>query len=1159
MGESPEQLPVNKLGAGTRVERALEEAGFETVQDILDALEAGGEEALLEVKGIGPRSLSELKETFQVLGVPFPTNEIEAEGEVEQPDVEEEPAAAAVAAVAEEAPFGERLTETVRHGFDQLSLGIRPFLVVGVLVIIALLLPPFSLVEQAQVIGSEVLDAANSSVSHPDGLTMHVDSDEFTGKTRVRLSSVPRRNFLRGEVKESLVAALQPDVLPETIQIKSPLYEIWTRGEITQSVTIDIVVPNNAEPWEALDLYTWNGESWAWIPSELHTETTGGEFLRARVKEIPQNVVVALTEVASPSVATVYAPGDRLEGNADLVDVVRASGLLLGENGSVVGEPRAIPEGEYAVQPVIRNWTVGQGVDVEAVADLLADLEAQQAHVARLLQVLEEGGFDGLALDYRGVREEQQAEFTAFVGTLADELHRAGKELTVVLEPPAQSSDGEWAAAGYDWAAIGAAADVVEVPFPVEPTAYGDDGLARQTLAWATARVPRTKLRMRVTSQGVDQVGDSTHAVTLDQALASLGEVIALVQTEGLEPGAEATFSLAGQVKSITAEHGAYRLECEGDDGQERVTWITMPEHLADKLKWAERYRLDGVVIGGLLAPDNMSGIREVVAQYRGGTMGDEAPPADALQIAWQTRRDEETIDSKVSPLTEPAYTVTLPVSGTYAVEATVGGFNRGEILLDVVEPVLEPDLDLVERGTETETVTSTLACLEASFVTDVTVPDGTQFDKGEVFTKTWRMVNSGTCDWPEETEFRYMYGAQMGGPDSVPVGSVEVDEEVDISVQLTAPDEDGDFDAGWLLMVDDFEMPGGWGTVVIQSGEGAIAEEPTAPAPTNPAPISGGPFELGGHVHDIGHPYADMMHYAGMTWSKVQVRYRSGAAHLIRAAHDNGFKIQLSALGPAGMVTEPGFEEDIANWVADMAAAGADAIEVWNEPNIAREWAAGHISPEAYTSLLCTAYNAIKQANPNTLVISAAPAPTGWFGGCGPNGCDDLPFLQGMYNAGAANCMDYIGAHHNAGATSPSATIGHPADPGSTHHSWFFLPQTQNYFNAFGGTRQLFYTEMGYVTPEGTCSDGLPSNFSWGNGTSLAEQGQWLAEAVRLSAQTGLVRCVIVWNVDFTRNDCGGCDPGQRDCDPQASFAIIRPGGSCPTCDVLHSVLGTR
>ena len=288
-------------------------------------------------------------------------------------------------------------------------------------------------------------------------------------------------------------------------------------------------------------------------------------------------------------------------------------------------------------------------------------------------------------------------------------------------------------------------------------------------------------------------------------------------------------------------------------------------------------------------------------------------------------------------------------------------------------------------------------------------------------------------------------------------------------------------------------------------------------------------------------------MHYAGMNWAKVQVHYGEDAGWIVGVAHANGFKIQLSALGSPGMVVNAGFEQEYANWVAGLAAAGADAIEVWNEPNIDREWQIGHISPQAYTNLLCTAYNAIKGANAGTAVISAAPAPTGWFGGCGPNGCDDLPWMQGLYNAGAANCMDYIGAHHNAGATSPSARSGHPADPGSTHHSWFFLPQTELYFNTFGGARKLFYTEMGYASQEGvpTFSD----QFAWARGTDNAEQAAWLAEAVQLGSGTGMVRCIIVWNIDFIRYGT----------DPQDGFAIIRPGGGCPACESLHAVLGTR
>ena len=335
-------------------------------------------------------------------------------------------------------------------------------------------------------------------------------------------------------------------------------------------------------------------------------------------------------------------------------------------------------------------------------------------------------------------------------------------------------------------------------------------------------------------------------------------------------------------------------------------------------------------------------------------------------------------------------------------------------------------------------------------------------------------------------------------------------------------------------------------GQRLVIPGATTTPTPPTNPPPA-PPPVSSGAFELGGHIRDLGIPHSELMRNSGMNWVKTQVHFGQSGAGAIAAAHAKGFKIQISAIGGPDLVRQPGFEDSFASWVATLAAEGADAIEVWNEPNIDREWAIGQISPQAYTNLLCKSYAAIKASNSRTDVISAAPAPTGWFGGCSANGCDDKPWMEGLYAAGAARCMDFIGAHHNSGATSPSARVGHPANPTDRHHSWFFLPQTELYYNIFRGTRKIVYTEMGYASQEGV--PGFSDHFAWARGTNNAQQAAWLAEAVRLSISTGMVRCVIVWHVDFVRFGY----------DPQDGYAIIRPGGGCPACDALHAVLGRR
>jgi len=1060
-----------------------------------------------------------------------------------------------------------------RIGFGRVVLG-----VVAILLVVALLLPPISLLRRLGLVGYETLSADSVAVSHPDGLTLQVDPEAFAGRVKVRLDSIPQLAFLEGSAGGELKDAVK--ALPDYLEVKSPFYKIQKRGAAEDSVWVDVLVPNDAEPWETLDLYSWDGEAWVWVGSELHNEVAGHEFIRADVAELPPSVVVVQNGGLGAVMATDLDADDQLS-QVHLFETVHPTGLLLGTMGGFAGDAGSlvVPDADAGcgVMPTIRNWAPGKSVNEGLLADFLDDPEAQASHVEKVVELCTGRGFEGVDIDYRGVGAEQRGAFTGFIGELADALHDAEMQLGVTVERPVLV-EGTWESGGYDLAALGERADAVHIPFPSDPEAYTTDGQAHRLLDWATARVPRERLRMMVSSLSVtlNEATGTYDYVSAQKALAPFGEVSVLDDASEVEPVTEVALGLSGSLMSTMAqaEAGTYALRHKTEDDEPCTTWLGTASNLAHKLRWAKRYRLGGVVVTDALNPGNVDAVLDVVAGYP-DVESVSVPGLDKMQIVWEVGSGGEETVHQAGPLANPSYTWTAPETpGLYTVSASVAGFDHGAVELTVAEP--EPEELVSAPITDTETITGTepaeeveeedtdeaeedddAACLNARFLDDVTVPDNTQMEKGEAFEKTWQVENSGSCPWPEDTVLAFVGGEQMGAPESVEVPAVEPGGKKDVTVSMEAPGEDGTYTGKWQLQSGGTALGGQlWVKIVV--GEPQESEQ-VAPPPSAPAPSGGGSFELGGHIRDWNFPYASQMSYAGMNWAKVQVRYPSDAAGIIAASHARGFKIQVSALGPASMVTQGGFEQKVADWVAKMAADGADAIEIWNEPNISREWQAGSISPQAYTSLLCKAYGAIKNANAGTAVISAAPAPTGYFGGCSPNGCDDQPWLQGMYNAGAVQCMDYIGAHHNAGATSPSATSGHPANPGSTHHSWFFLPQTQLYYNIFGGTRKLFYTEMGYVTPEGTCGSGLPSNFQWGNGTSLAEQGAWLSEAVRLSINTGMVRCVIVWNVDYVRNDCGDCNPQAADCDPQASFAIMRPGGACPTCDALHNVLGTR
>ena len=347
-------------------------------------------------------------------------------------------------------------------------------------------------------------------------------------------------------------------------------------------------------------------------------------------------------------------------------------------------------------------------------------------------------------------------------------------------------------------------------------------------------------------------------------------------------------------------------------------------------------------------------------------------------------------------------------------------------------------------------------------------------------------------------------------------------------------------------------------GTVLIIPGVAPEppppAEPPPAPEPQPPAvpppvtvPAVGGGFALGGQALSFAWPHH--MHAARMTWVKRQVRYHQGdnAANVrgvIDQAHGAGFRVLLSIVGePGQMAPNPaGYTQGFASFLGGVASLGPDAIEVWNEQNIDREWPNGQISPQAYTSMLSAAWNAIKGTNPNVMVISGAPAPTGFFSGCHGGGCDDLPFIQGMAAAGAANYMDCVGVHYNEGILGPDARSGDPRG-NSGHYTRYYSRMFEVYAATFPG-KPLCFTEIGYLSGEGYGP--LPAGFAWAANVTVANQAAWLGRAVTLARNSGRVRLFIVWNVDATRYDS----------DPQAGFAIVRPDGNCPACGHLAAAM---
>ena len=91
--------------------------------------------------------------------------------------------------------------------------------------------------------------------------------------------------------------------------------------------------------------------------------------------------------------------------------------------------------------------------------------------------------------------------------------------------------------------------------------------------------------------------------------------------------------------------------------------------------------------------------------------------------------------------------------------------------------------------------------CDAAAFISDVTYPDGSIVAPGSTFTKIWRIQNTGTCTWNTSYSLVYVSGERFDAPGAISLpGSIAPGQNVDLAINLDAPNKSGNYVGYWKL-----------------------------------------------------------------------------------------------------------------------------------------------------------------------------------------------------------------------------------------------------------------------------------------------------------------------------------------------------------------------
>jgi len=307
----------------------------------------------------------------------------------------------------------------------------------------------------------------------------------------------------------------------------------------------------------------------------------------------------------------------------------------------------------------------------------------------------------------------------------------------------------------------------------------------------------------------------------------------------------------------------------------------------------------------------------------------------------------------------------------------------------------------------------------------------------------------------------------------------------------------------------------------------------------------------------------AEAIRDLGFGWLKQEVRWAKiepakgtydweGLDAIVASCNEAGIHVLLSVTeapawargGKAGVgpPDDPQDLADLAGAVASRYRGRVRAYEIWSGQNVQSAWEGAPVSAETYVVLLRCAYEAIKAADPDAIVVSGALTPTGVDDG--EWAIDDLAYLQQMYGAGLKDACDAVGVHPSGYANPPDVYYRQgdfdPARVFDDHRVFFFRNTMEDSYTVMvqngDGDKAVWATEFGWGTTDGMGTEPNPG-YDYTADIDEDQQAEYIVGAYVWAKEWGHAGAMFLSNLNAA--SVLGAE------DAAAKFSIVHEDGS--------------